>query len=197
MPTQSVVGRRPLRKQLKHIFGYIYTCFFFLSLQKAIRYSSLRKQPTFSDATTDFILLQPIRSTTQIWVVTRHRYGISAHDSQERFRGETSGGVAKCRLFSQATLKRIEKKSGTVWTQPLRSGPSRSHTLNMVPERLTERFWFATFHSQSSPLNIHFRLSGLQSRSYSFTSAKIRITIQTVTKSDRNLSQPRSQGFYP
>ena len=76
MPTQSVVGRRPLRKQLKHIFGYIYTCFFFLSLRKAIRYSSLRKQPTFSDATTAFILLQPIRSTTQIWVVTRHRYGI-------------------------------------------------------------------------------------------------------------------------
>ena len=104
MPTQSVVGRRPLRKQLKHIFGYIYTCFFFLSLQKAIRYSSLRKQPTFSHATTAFILLQPIRSTTQIWVVTRHRYGISEHDSQERFRGETSVGVAKCRLFSQATL---------------------------------------------------------------------------------------------
>ena len=124
MPTQSVVGRRPLRKQLKHIFGYIYTCFFFLSLRKAIRYSSLRKQPTFSDATTAFILLQPIRSTTQIWVVTRHRYGISAHDSQERFRGETSGGVAKCRLFSQATLKRIEKikrysmnATSQIWTK--------------------------------------------------------------------------------
>ena len=92
-----------------HFWLYLHM-FFFLSLQKAIRYSSLRKQPTFSDATTDFILLQPIKSTTQIWVVTRHRHGISAHDSQERFRGETSGGVAKCRLFSQATLKRIEKK---------------------------------------------------------------------------------------
>ena len=45
---------------------------------------------------------RPIRSTTQIWVVTRHQYGISALVSQTSFRGETSGGVAKCRLFSQA-----------------------------------------------------------------------------------------------
>ena len=40
-----------------------------------------------------------IRSTTQIWVVTRHQYGIS----QASFGGETSGSVAKCRLFSQAS----------------------------------------------------------------------------------------------
>ena len=45
---------------------------------------------------------RPIRSTTQIWVVTRHQYGISVLVSQTSFRGETSGGVAKCRLFSQA-----------------------------------------------------------------------------------------------
>ena len=47
-------------------------------------------------------LIQPIRSTTQIWVVTRHQYGISALVSQKSFGLETSGGVAKCRLFSQA-----------------------------------------------------------------------------------------------
>ena len=47
-------------------------------------------------------LIQPIRSTTQIWVVTRHQYGISALVSQTSFGGETSGSVAKCRLFSQA-----------------------------------------------------------------------------------------------
>ena len=47
---------------------------------------------------------RPIRSTTQIWVVTRHQYGISALVSQTSFRGETSGDVAKCRLFSQATI---------------------------------------------------------------------------------------------
>ena len=47
-------------------------------------------------------LFQPIRSTTQIWVVTRHQYGISTHVSQRSFGGATSGSVAKCWLFSQA-----------------------------------------------------------------------------------------------
>ena len=47
---------------------------------------------------------RPIRSTsTQIWVVTCHPYGISALASKTLFGGETSGGVAKCRLFYQAT----------------------------------------------------------------------------------------------
>ena len=50
-------------------------------------------------------LIQPIRSTTQTWVVTRHQYGISALVSQTSFGGETSSSVAKCRLFSQATWK--------------------------------------------------------------------------------------------
>ena len=45
-------------------------------------------------------LIQPIRSTTQIWVVTRHQCGISALVSQTSFGGET-----KCRLFSQAKDK--------------------------------------------------------------------------------------------
>ena len=47
-----------------------------------------------------------IRSTTQIWVVTRHQCGISALVSQMSLVGETSGSVAKCRLFSQATIHR-------------------------------------------------------------------------------------------
>ena len=34
----------------------------------------------------------------------RHQYGISALVSQTSFRGETSGGVMKWRLFSLATL---------------------------------------------------------------------------------------------
>ena len=33
--------------------------------------------------------------------MTRHQYGISAFVSQASFGGETSGSVAKCRLFSQ------------------------------------------------------------------------------------------------
>ena len=48
-------------------------------------------------------LLQPIRSITQIWVVALHQYGISALISQTLFRAETTGNVAKCRLFSQAS----------------------------------------------------------------------------------------------
>ena len=45
---------------------------------------------------------QPIRSTTQIWVVTRHQYGISTVVSQTSFGRKSSGSVAKCQLFSQA-----------------------------------------------------------------------------------------------
>ena len=41
----------------------------------------------------------PTRSTTQIWVVTRHQYGISALVSQTSFRGQITSAVAKCRLF--------------------------------------------------------------------------------------------------
>ena len=47
-------------------------------------------------------LIQPIRNTTQICVVMRHQYGISALVSQTSFGGETSGSVAKFQLFSQA-----------------------------------------------------------------------------------------------
>ena len=36
--------------------------------------------------------------------MTRHQYGISALVSQTSFGGETSGSVAKCRLFSQAII---------------------------------------------------------------------------------------------
>ena len=46
---------------------------------------------------------RPIKSITQIWVVTRHQYGISALISQTLFRGETTGDVAKCRLVSRAS----------------------------------------------------------------------------------------------
>ena len=34
--------------------------------------------------------------------MTRHQYGISALVSQTSFRGKIRGGVAKCRVFSQA-----------------------------------------------------------------------------------------------
>ena len=92
---------------------------------------SLRKQQTFGEATTGFILMthhypdlgsasdwlnqishvaQPIGSTTQIWEVTRHQYGISELVSQTSFRGETSGSMAKCRLFSQARWRAVKER---------------------------------------------------------------------------------------
>ena len=48
---------------------------------------------------------RPIRSSVQVWVVTRHqtKYGVSVLVSQTSFRGETSGGIARYRLFSQAS----------------------------------------------------------------------------------------------
>ena len=45
----------------------------------------------------------PVTSITQIWVVRRRQYGISAFISQTSFNGETHDDVAKCRLFSQVT----------------------------------------------------------------------------------------------
>ena len=47
---------------------------------------------------------RPIRSTTQIWVVGRHQYGIYALVSQKSFRGRTNDGFAKCLLFSPAGI---------------------------------------------------------------------------------------------
>ena len=46
-------------------------------------------------------LLQPIRSTAQIRVVTRHQYGISALVSQTSFRGIPAVASGECRLFPQ------------------------------------------------------------------------------------------------
>jgi len=40
----------------------------------------------------------PIRSTTQIWVVTCHQCGISALVSQTSFSRENRGGITKCPL---------------------------------------------------------------------------------------------------
>ena len=49
--------------------------------------------------------VRPIRGTTQFWVVTRHQYGISELVLHTFFRGEISGGVVECQLFSQASLR--------------------------------------------------------------------------------------------
>ena len=75
---------------------------------------------------------QPIRRTTQIWVVTRHQYGISALVSQTSFRGETSGSVAKWRLFSQVMFV-SPPKSCDSWRVVGLSWLPRSSRLKYLP----------------------------------------------------------------
>ena len=58
---------------------------------------------------------RPIRSTIQIWVVTRHHYGISALDSQTSFGGETIPcdhvlSLYLCSLFFPSRAKEAKKK---------------------------------------------------------------------------------------
>ena len=79
------------------------------SEKRAQKYSILmtRRHPDLGSAS-DWLnqishAARPIRGITQIWVLTRHQYGISALISQTSFRGETRGGVAEFLLFSQAT----------------------------------------------------------------------------------------------
>ena len=50
------------------------------------------------------IAAQPIRSTTQLWVVTRHEYGIYALVPQSSFLVQTSGGVANVGRFLRQNL---------------------------------------------------------------------------------------------
>ena len=58
---------------------------------------------------------QPIRLTTQIWVVSRHQHGISAFVSQTPFCGENNCGVAKCRLVSAAALSVTLSSQSHYW----------------------------------------------------------------------------------
>ena len=64
--------------------------------------TSRRHHFFFRDGWTSETNFHPIRSTTQIWLVWRHQYGISALVPQTSFRWETSCGVRKGRLFSKA-----------------------------------------------------------------------------------------------
>ena len=84
-------------------------------------------------------LLQPIRSSTWIWVVRRHQHGISMRISQMSFRWETSGGVAKCGLFSRATPSPIGRVSRR---EPSPTGhPEYEWTWNTAPH-ITNAVWY-------------------------------------------------------
>ena len=45
------------------------------------------------------LVAQPIKSTTQFWVVTHYQHGISALIIQKSFCGQAIDGIAKCALF--------------------------------------------------------------------------------------------------
>ena len=82
-----------------------------------------------------------IRSISQIWVVTRYQYGISALASQMSFRWETSGGVAKCRLFSRARVF-IEVRCYTqAITQDSKPYPFTPRTDQSLSAKQLARYW--------------------------------------------------------
>ena len=90
-------------------------------------------------------LIQPIRSTTLIWVVTRHQYGISALVPPKLFRGESSFGVAfECPLFSQAInlcMSYKELLQNTIsWKSVARAG-RRLSRLSFFCEERTLLWW--------------------------------------------------------
>ena len=64
----------------------------------------------------------PVRSTTQICVVTRHQY--CARFSKVISRGETSSGVVKCRLFPRTSTRHEEARGGASGFLPFASLPS-------------------------------------------------------------------------
>ena len=74
---------------------------------------------------------RPTGSTTQIWVMTHHQYGISAFVSQTSFGGETSGSVVKCRLFSQAI-----ENSKRISSHPLISLGAQNKDTSAAPQTL-------------------------------------------------------------
>ena len=75
----------------------------FLAFLAWERVDTSRRHHCFSrDGETSESNFHPIRSTTQIWVVWRHQYGISTLVPQTSLRWETSCGVRKGRLFSKA-----------------------------------------------------------------------------------------------
>ena len=60
-------------------------------------------------------LLQSIRSTTPIWIVTCHQYGISWLILRRSFCGESNGCDAKCQLFSQTSFFENYRNVNDTW----------------------------------------------------------------------------------
>ena len=100
-------------------------------------------------------LIQPIRSTAQIWVVTSQWHGISALDSQTSSGRETSCSVAKCGRFLRIALYWIAYFAKMKQSPPPvryerqwhRTETLCSHSSKIVPELLVERAWCIKFQS--------------------------------------------------
>ena len=75
---------------------------------------------------------QAVRSTTHIWAMTRDQYGISAVAFQTSFRGDTSGGVAKWRLSSQATFTKSLIRKSSYATKNITLNWLHSHYLTIT-----------------------------------------------------------------
>ena len=78
--------------------------------------------------------------------MTRHQNGISALVSQTSFREETSDGVTKCRLFSQAILSKDNLKTVAMSRSPLVM--LRSKDWHSWPEYATTQAGRPEFDSQ-------------------------------------------------
>ena len=89
-----------------------------------------------------------IRSITQIWVVTHRQYGISALVSQTSFGKETSGSVAKCRLFSQANTVIIRR-----WKNPISSSWIKHVSAVCTCHRWQSFAWKPMMHFDATTLD--------------------------------------------
>ena len=70
------------------------------------------------------LVAQPIKSSSQVGVVTRHQYGISAPFPQTSSGGQTSGCVVKCRPFRQVKFARAVFCVVTQHSSPEEEGKS-------------------------------------------------------------------------
>ena len=108
-------------------------------------------------------LPQPIRSTTQIWVVTRHQYGISALVPQTSFRGEASGDVANVGCFL-----RLLRNEATQVCLPFRRLLELPPAWIMVAHDGTKT-WTAARSWATAAESFHQQLAAQQVRWYGMT----------------------------
>ena len=130
-------------------------------------------------------LLQPIKSTIQIWVVTRHQYKISALIPQTSFiRRETRGGVyvAKGRLFDL---------SGCIWGR-------KSCLRSTSQSSITRLFWARLYCRPGLKQTVSVpRYETIYGNALEKTQTKNSINCDWVRENDRNHKIVWFQWFKP